>query len=384
MSFQSSKKILGLTRTSSSVSPFLTTPKKPPDPIWVKHLNHLSAPSAALIRLRARIHSRPANVLVDSGANGNFISQAYVDQHNIPTQAMTNPQRVLLADGHPISADRLVLRSPFSVAHYNSYIDFAVLPINGYDAILGMPWLKEVNPVIDWTSQCVTIGSTRIHTGGQNSELMVIGAGTGCSSSYSDIHRSSETAGTSIVPNPNTSQREITTVTGLRQSAVTDSQISAAVARPVNTVPVVNIEVPTCSESSSACSRTICSSNRAYCHRNSFQPLENIEKQCGSVHFAPVAARPEPSSGAAVVVESSSESCSACSRTREQSFPVSNRDIPVEIARNTLKNGQKHVFLPFSAGKPVSNLAESSELGQTLKATPSRVLPQRNKAEKNH
>jgi hypothetical protein len=326
MPIQSSKKILGLTRASSSVSPSLPTPKKPPDPTWVKHLNHLSAPSAALIRLRARIYSNKANVLVDSGANGNFISQSYINKHNIPTQAMTNPQRVLLADGHPISADRLALRSPFSVANYNSHVDFAVLPINGYDAILGMPWLKEVSPVIDWSSQRVTIGTSVIHLGANPHDSGVFALAHDAESS---IHPFRNVPTASCINTPNHHLRMVAQPFGC------DSPRMGVQPRPTDLTPTIENHVPTCSESSSACSRTLCSSNQAYLHRNPFQPLENTENQCQSVSLAPIAVSPEPSSGAPYLVESSSESCSPCSRTREQSFQVSNSDIPVNHSKNT-------------------------------------------------
>ena len=63
----------------------------------------------------------------------------------IPTRTMDVPQQVLLADGHPTLADQLAVNVPLSVHNCRTNVDFAVLPISGYDAILGMSWLQQVS-----------------------------------------------------------------------------------------------------------------------------------------------------------------------------------------------------------------------------------------------
>jgi hypothetical protein len=38
-----------------------------------------------------------------------------------------------------------------------NYDDFQVMPLGNYDAILGIPWLTEINPEIDWRERTMTI-----------------------------------------------------------------------------------------------------------------------------------------------------------------------------------------------------------------------------------
>lgn len=372
VSLYSIEKSLGLISSSCSLSPKLTTPKKPPDPTWLKHLNHLSTPSATLIRLTALLHSKPAIVLVDSGANGNFISQSFVTRHNTPTQAMTNPQRVLLADGHPILANRLALQTPFSVAQYSSAVDFAVLPINGYDAILGMPWLKQVNPVIDWSSQRVTIGSAIIHLGDNSSRSPAPAPAAGRCATLST--RSTRPASKSPSQHQHVNSAGYNLI-GCNHATTTTPSV-------VHSLPTRPQVVPSSESHRLGARRTNSELNRSKTHVARSKREHAIESPIAVQSSCPPGASSVSLTSHRLSVATSSESCFPCSRTRKQILQVKS----IETAVKSSKNRPKTAIL---GGKSAKSLAKSVENGQfssdfesTTMPTAPQVLPHRNRAEK--
>ena len=94
--------------------------------------------------------------MVDSGSTGNFVSSTFVSLNNLPTQAVANPHNVHLADGSEYSCtDRVKLR--LSAGMLREVIHFNVIPLQGYDLILGLPWLVKHNPAIDWARRSIEI-----------------------------------------------------------------------------------------------------------------------------------------------------------------------------------------------------------------------------------
>jgi len=55
---------------------------------------------------------------------------------------------------------------PAGISSYCDKEDFVLLPLSGYDAILGMPWLERLDPVISWSRK-----SMSFHHGGQQHVL---------------------------------------------------------------------------------------------------------------------------------------------------------------------------------------------------------------------
>ena len=82
-----------------------------------------------------------AQVLIDSGATRNFVSQRYVDRHSLRTFAAETPMNVALADGKRMIANRMVAMT-LDFGHYRYTRSVYVLPLGvSADVILGMPWL---------------------------------------------------------------------------------------------------------------------------------------------------------------------------------------------------------------------------------------------------
>jgi transposase InsO family protein len=114
---------------------------------------HLAATAwGTHVKITANIAFRPARVMVDSGASGNFMSPQYKQQRKI--QGVEKPQPTPITGlngeslGPGITHESGTL--PMVIGDHFETINFDITPLGGYDVVLGVPWLKKHNPAIDW------------------------------------------------------------------------------------------------------------------------------------------------------------------------------------------------------------------------------------------
>ena len=124
-----------------------------------------------------------ASALIDSGAEGQFISSKFVIRNRIPTHKLSKPIPVLNVDGSP-NANGMITHYTvrlLKVGRRQCPTLFYVTSIGKEDIILGLPWLKKYNPNIDWKKQTINIRKTTTATSlaqqkqqikGQPSELV--------------------------------------------------------------------------------------------------------------------------------------------------------------------------------------------------------------------
>ena len=96
-------------------------------------------------------------MLIDSGAQGNFISPATVNKLRIPWREKEQPYRLRTADGSTFgyedgNVQRETDHLTVQVGNRVLGLVFDITDIADQEAILGMPWLKEQSPTIDWTT----------------------------------------------------------------------------------------------------------------------------------------------------------------------------------------------------------------------------------------
>jgi transposase InsO family protein len=91
-------------------------------------------------------------ILVDTGATGCFINQAFVDLHQLTTQVHDNPLKLTLFDGQPSSAGEIkeYVEDCLQVIGLASKVKFDVTRLSGVDIVLGFSWLKLHRVVIDF------------------------------------------------------------------------------------------------------------------------------------------------------------------------------------------------------------------------------------------
>jgi len=91
-------------------------------------------------------------VMVDSGATNNFISQKVIEQLGLTLRQVPKPTQVYMANREykwiheEVHIEAIIRNNP-------QELRLDVLKSAKYDAILGMPWLREKNPQIDWINK---------------------------------------------------------------------------------------------------------------------------------------------------------------------------------------------------------------------------------------
>jgi hypothetical protein len=110
--------------------------------------------------LETTINKHKARILVDSGATRNYIDQKFIEQHNLPFKQTKEWAEVVGANGETI-IEGYKKKANATVRSNNYYagITFDIAPLNSeyYDAIVGMSWLKQFNPIVDWEQGKITI-----------------------------------------------------------------------------------------------------------------------------------------------------------------------------------------------------------------------------------
>jgi hypothetical protein len=112
-----------------------------------------------LLKLTATINGIKGTILVDCGATGDFVSRDFITKNRLPSTTLPTATSLLLVDGtrHSISrrSSALTLRFP----GFEGTVTPLIVPLLGYDLILGMTWLTQHNPHIDWRTR--TLSFTR-------------------------------------------------------------------------------------------------------------------------------------------------------------------------------------------------------------------------------
>ena len=115
------------------------------------------------------------NAMVDSGATGNFIDSEVCKQHGIKMIKAKNPPEIYPADGKPNSMGPVthMTQVPMDISKHRELATFQVENLQHHEVILGMPWLREHNPTIDWKENKITFNSERCTTFCLNSSSVV-------------------------------------------------------------------------------------------------------------------------------------------------------------------------------------------------------------------
>jgi hypothetical protein len=102
------------------------------------------------IRLWASIHCQQVLVLVDSGSTASFMD-SNLSRVMTEVRPLQHPLQVKVADGRKLWSTHMVPKCQWLCEGTNFVTDFKILPLSGYDLIVGMDWLEQHSPMaIHW------------------------------------------------------------------------------------------------------------------------------------------------------------------------------------------------------------------------------------------
>jgi hypothetical protein len=119
-----------------------------------------ATPSQESLQLRVELQStdtgevKAADALLDSGATGLFLDSDYVRRQKLNTRELSHPIPVSNVDGTPNDGGpiRQVVDVVLRYKQHAERVIFAVTNLGNQTMILGLPWLREHNPEVNWKS----------------------------------------------------------------------------------------------------------------------------------------------------------------------------------------------------------------------------------------
>jgi predicted aspartyl protease len=104
----------------------------------------------------------PTHALIDCGATGYaFVDQAFATHHKLPVRPLTTPRVLEVIDGRKISSGDIthLTEVRLDIQGHRERLPMFVTKLGRYPIVLGIPWLKQHDVVICFTSNLVTFGS---------------------------------------------------------------------------------------------------------------------------------------------------------------------------------------------------------------------------------
>lgn len=108
-----------------------------------------------LFTLDGIVKGHRIKILVDSGANGEFISTNLANALKLHTVSKLTPDAVRMANGQELRSSS-VTRLSYTIKNYHDADTFHIVDLEGFDMVLGKPWLTRINPKIDWRRGTLT------------------------------------------------------------------------------------------------------------------------------------------------------------------------------------------------------------------------------------
>jgi hypothetical protein len=138
--------------------------KEEETPKWEKKLPKrftlASTPDAKSLRIPIELREterpevRRTNALIDCGASDLFLDVNYVSRERLTTKKLSKPIPVHNVDGTPNEAGPIaeIAELDLSYKGHTERAIFAITALGDQDVILGLPWLREHNPEVDWAT----------------------------------------------------------------------------------------------------------------------------------------------------------------------------------------------------------------------------------------
>jgi hypothetical protein len=104
-------------------------------------------PIADTIQLAVTVGGASLLALLDSGSTHSFIGEDAAHRTRLPVQAKPR-MTATVANGERVPCPGVIRNAPFSVADTSFSTDLFVMPLAGYDIVLGTRWLGMLGPIV--------------------------------------------------------------------------------------------------------------------------------------------------------------------------------------------------------------------------------------------
>ena len=109
------------------------------------------------LRLKGKIQRFEVIILVDSGSSTSFISSNLAEQLK-GAEPLKKVMKVKVANGEILQGDSWFPNCQWKCQGATFGTDFKVLPLDCYDAVIGMDWLQAHSPMqVDWIKKWMII-----------------------------------------------------------------------------------------------------------------------------------------------------------------------------------------------------------------------------------
>ena len=126
---------------------------------------------ALLLKIFAQINGHNIKVMIDCAAQGNFMSPSLVDRLRFTVRKKDQAYNLIAIDGIPLlkedgRVDRETTPLPMLIQQHYETIFFDIIAMARHDVVLGILWLHQHNPIIDWRTRVLRLdrcgcGTTR-------------------------------------------------------------------------------------------------------------------------------------------------------------------------------------------------------------------------------
>jgi len=101
--------------------------------------------------------------MMDSGATALFISRRFIEGNRIRTYPLPRQIPLFNIDGTKNRAGGIsqAAHLRLEIGGWSHWEDFLVTDLGPENVVLGLPWLRKVNPNVDWTGGTMKIGADR-------------------------------------------------------------------------------------------------------------------------------------------------------------------------------------------------------------------------------
>lgn len=99
------------------------------------------------MRLSGKVRNSLGTILVDTGSTHNFVSERFAKKTGIePT--IGKKLKVKVASGEELTSSGKCVQIQIIIQGVSVYVDLYILPLEGYDVVLGTQWLRTLGPIM--------------------------------------------------------------------------------------------------------------------------------------------------------------------------------------------------------------------------------------------